>query len=115
MLAFPVAKLERVRTSYQGLRRPPISSAVSGPDLVISTQQHPVRSPRLSASGSRSAELNRQIRELKRSVTYRKHTLAYRLNRQKMQKRSRALSIHFSIHIDTSQAPGFVRSHRGPR
>src|SRR5579862_8918572 len=108
MLAFPVAKLEDVRRRYQEVRRPP-TSAVSGPDLpVISPQQYSARSIEGSDSGSRCSELNRQIRELKRPVTCRKHTLASPLNRQKMQKRSRALSIQ----IDASEAPSFVHSHQ---
>src|ERR1700722_2169390 len=111
MLAFPVAKLEDVQRLYQGVRKPPISSAVSGPDLLVIFTQHPGCSPNVSVPDSLPAELNRQIRELKHSVTCRKHTLADPLNRQKMQKRSRALSIQ----IDASQASSFVHSHQGSR
>src|ERR1700722_7859443 len=112
MLAFPVAKLEDARRLYQEVRRPAISSAVAGPDLlVISTQQHPGCSPQVWVLDSRRQELNRQILELKHCVTYTKHTLAYQPNRQKMQKRSRALSVR----IDASQAPSSVHSHQGPR
>src|ERR1700722_6766322 len=111
MLAFPVAKLEDVGRLYQEVRRPPISSAVSGLVIPVISKQHLGCSLRTPVSDFRSAELNRQIRELKRPVTYRKHTLASELNRQKMQKCSRA----FPALTDTPQAPSFVHAHQGPR
>src|ERR1700722_785669 len=111
MLAFPVAKLEDVGRLYQEVRRPPISSAVSGLIIPVISKQYLGCSLRTPVSDFRSAELNRQIRELKRPVTYRKHTLASELNRQKMQKCSRA----FSVLIVASEARGFVHSHQGSR
>src|SRR5580692_8345348 len=99
MLAFPVAKLEDVGRLYQEVRRPPIPSAVSGLVIPVISKQHLGCSLRTPVSDFRSAELNRQILELKRPVTYRKHTLTNALNRQKMQKCPRAISVQ----IDASE------------
>jgi hypothetical protein len=110
MLAFPVAKLENVRTSHQRAIIPFVSPNSAPADLpVMSAQRYLKSSFNRAVLTLQSAEFNRQIRKLDCPVTYRKHTAAIRSNRQKIQKSAR----EFSPLLCLSESGGPVHSLRG--
>jgi hypothetical protein len=87
MLPFRVIQLEQYRTLHENITR------LSLPEFRYSELSLIAR----SSSSPRLLELNRQIQELKRCVTYRKQTTETCSNRQKIQKRWPSISKSTSL------------------
>src|SRR5580658_1158591 len=109
MLAFPVANLANVRTSHRGATAPLLYPSALVKLPVMLAQRRLESSFNRAFLSLQSSEFNRQIREVKRRVTYRKYTPAIRSNRQKIQNSTRELSP--LLHPSESRRP--VHSPRG--
>src|SRR5579862_2459858 len=87
MLAFPVAKLENVRTNHQAVPIPLVpADAAPVPLAVIFPRRQPKSRFQRPVLSFHSSEFNRQIRGVERPVTYRKYRATTCSNRQKIQK-----------------------------